>query len=247
LEDETMNEVNDKGRLFVSSSSLFLFIAGLSVPCIIVVVILGLNPSAEVSHVAFLLALGFGFVAEVLAYILGFIGQRHVSGMGSAPSNGRLQFGLRTLLLLVVAVAVAMSVVVASPDGLAAPALMCLAVIVPAILTLLLIYGRPYQRTFCIAALFPTGVVLFATLWLITITLFDPPRRNLGDFAAWMHFFDEVSSPYRVYSAAGWLLGLGLGCVAVCIRWRMDVNTARVREEGADKLQQALPNREMEH
>jgi len=240
-----MNEVNDKGRLFVASSSLFLFIAGLSVPCIIAVVIPILNPSAGASHVAFVLALGFGFFAEVLAYILGFIGQRHVPGMGSAPSNRRLQFSLRTLLLLVVGVAVGMSLVVASPDGIAAPALMCLAVILPAVLTVVLIYGRPYQRTFCIAALFPTGVVLFATLWVITITLFDPPHGNLSDLPAWMRFFDEVSSPYRVYSAAAWLLGLGLGCVAVWIRWRMELHIARVSDEGVDKLQQALPNCEI--
>jgi len=78
-----MNEVSDKGRLFVANCSLFLFIAGLLVPFIIAVLVLlldGPKLSLDTKVTAHVLAVGFGVIAEVLALILGIIGRRHLSG-----------------------------------------------------------------------------------------------------------------------------------------------------------------------
>ena len=77
-----MNDANDKDRLFIARCSLVLFIAGLLVPFIILV-ILALREtrlSAETKQTATILAFGFYATAQVLAVVLGFIGQRHLSG-----------------------------------------------------------------------------------------------------------------------------------------------------------------------
>ena len=77
-----MNDANDKDRLFIARCSLVLFIAGLLVPFIILV-ILALREarlSREAEQTATLLAFGFYAIAHVLAVVLGFLGQRHLSG-----------------------------------------------------------------------------------------------------------------------------------------------------------------------
>ena len=68
-----MKDANDKRRLFVANCSLLLFIAGLYVPhCVSVVTSIFSLPVAS-----YIWATRFGFVSEVMAVILGFLGRRH--------------------------------------------------------------------------------------------------------------------------------------------------------------------------
>jgi hypothetical protein len=129
-----------------------------------------------------------------------------------------LQFGLKTLLVLVFGAAFSIAMVVSVPSAVAVPMLMCLALAIPGVLTAVLVYGGPYQRVFCMAAIFPTGAVCFATLWLITVSLFDTPGGNLEAPSDWLDFFDAIDMPYRVYSAGAWVLGCFTGCAAMWIR-----------------------------
>jgi hypothetical protein len=145
----------------------------------------------------------------------------------STPSNRPLQFSLRTLLLVVAGASVGLAVVVSLPGAVAAPVLMCLSLVIPAVLTVVLVCGTRYQRAFCMAALFPIGAVAFATLWVITVTLFNTPGNRLSESSDWLEFFNDVYGPYRVYSAAAWLLGVAVGCLGVWIRWHLDRSGSR--------------------
>jgi len=124
------------------------------------------------------------------------------------------------------ATALGLTAVVKLPSDVAVPVLMCLAFAVPAVLTTVLVFGSPYQRAFCMAALFPVGAMPFATLWLITVSLFDAPG-SLHDLPDWVRFFERLDTPYRVYSGASWLLAFALGCTAVWIRWRLERSKRR--------------------
>ena len=71
-----MNDANDKDRMFVANCCLFLFIAGLYVPHFIGVVRSIFSLPVE----SYIWAHRFGFLAEVMAVILGFFGRRHFTG-----------------------------------------------------------------------------------------------------------------------------------------------------------------------
>ena len=77
-----MNDATDKDRLFIAKCSLVLFIVGLLVPFIILVILdfreteLASETKQNIQNLAF----GFCAIAEVLAVVLGFAGQRHLSG-----------------------------------------------------------------------------------------------------------------------------------------------------------------------
>jgi hypothetical protein len=139
----------------------------------------------------------------------------------AAPSeaDGPWQYSLKTLLVVTAAVAVALSIIVSSPDWIAVPMLMLLAIAVPALLTSVLVYGSGYQRTFCLGALFPTGIALYATGWAMGLALVDGDLDDLGE---WLEFFEAAGNPYRVYSASAWLLAIAVGSAAVAIRRRLE-------------------------
>ncbi len=69
-------------RLFLGKVALVLFVAGLLVPFLIVTAVLVSSRDAMFFRGALAgqLALGFGFIAEVLALVLGFFARRRISG-----------------------------------------------------------------------------------------------------------------------------------------------------------------------
>jgi hypothetical protein len=89
-ESFVMNESNDN-RLLAARSSLVLFLIGLLVPIATIVAVLGTgkyvlinftsrqNPNAGLDAIIYL-AVGFGFLCEALALLLGIAGRRHDSG-----------------------------------------------------------------------------------------------------------------------------------------------------------------------
>ncbi len=68
------------------------------------------------------------------------------------------QFSLKTMFLATTGVAVGMSLLFAAPRIVNLIAATCFFLLLPAVLTVVLVYGRGYQRTFCIGALFPAGL-----------------------------------------------------------------------------------------
>jgi hypothetical protein len=75
----------------------------------------------------------------------------------------RIQYRLRTLFGLTAGVAIVCSVVFALPNWAAVPILLAAFITFPAVLTTGLVYGRGYQRTFCLGALFPVGMAFLLT------------------------------------------------------------------------------------
>jgi hypothetical protein len=71
-----------------------------------------------------------------------------------------LQFSLGTMFWITTATAIACAVLFPMPTVVAVPLILLISVALPAVLTTVIIYGRSYQRTFCIGALFPSGIFL---------------------------------------------------------------------------------------
>ncbi len=69
-------------RLFLGKIALILFVAGLLMPFLIATVILVSSRDAIFFRGGFAgqLAVGFGFIAEVLALVVGFFARRRISG-----------------------------------------------------------------------------------------------------------------------------------------------------------------------
>ena len=76
-----------------------------------------------------------------------------------APDRTPFQFTLRTLMIIITVAAVIFSGLFAGPDWLSAITAALFVLAIPLVLTVVLVYGRGYGRTFCIGALFPTGVL----------------------------------------------------------------------------------------
>ena len=148
----------------------------------------------------------------------------------STPPRGPWQFSMKTLLVVTAATAVALAIVVSLPNAIAVPVMLCLAIGIPAFLTVIVIYGSGYQRTFCIGALFPACAMLHATGWLLFFSIIEGPG-NLEDLGRWLEFFDEISAPYRVYTGAAWLLAIVVGFVAVGVRWQLEARAQREKKE----------------
>ncbi len=148
------------------------------------------------------------------------------------PQPGRpWQYSLKTLFLITLGLAVALAVVVSFPNAIAVPVLICLAIAIPAFLTVVAIYGSRYQRTFAIGALFPTCTLLYTTGWLMGLTLIEGPRPPIDSLEDWLEFFDEVGGAYRVYAGCAWLLAVAVGWMAVAVRHHLEARARREEDE----------------
>jgi hypothetical protein len=77
-----MDDSNSNERSFLGKFALVLFVAGLLMPFLIATVILVSSRDAVLFRgpVAAQLALAFGFIAEVLALVIGFFARTRISG-----------------------------------------------------------------------------------------------------------------------------------------------------------------------
>jgi len=88
-----------------------------------------------------------------------------------------LQYSLRSMFVLTTAAAVGLSLLVAGPHWLIMLVLVIVALAIPMLLTIALIYGRGAIRTFSIGALFPAGAVAIS---VIPIFFFPPFLGRFG-------------------------------------------------------------------
>ena len=100
----------------------------------------------------------------------------------------RLQYTLRTLFALTTAAAIACAVFFSLPPWVSVVAAVCVVISMPVVLTVMLIYGRGYTRTFSIGALFPAGICLSPVVFYYGLALvveyvedvFDALEPNIG-------------------------------------------------------------------
>lgn len=145
----------------------------------------------------------------------------------SRRPNAPFQFSILTLLLFTFAFACAMAVLFVLPPYLAVPVIIALATGFPAVLTVSAVYGDGVVRAFCIGALFPTGLLLYATGWMFGLALIGGPMAGeLEDLAQWLQFFESMDPKYRVYAGSTWILSFLVGVACVLTRFAL-VRSAR--------------------
>jgi hypothetical protein len=136
--------------------------------------------------------------------------------MNATREEFRVRFSLRIVFLGVVAAAVGCALLFSTPNYIAVPALLFVVVVLPALLTAGVIFGGRGLRAFCIGALFPTGLMLYATGWLLGLSLIEGPTR-LDDPSDWMDFVERVDFPLRLYAAGSWVMALLIGALVAFI------------------------------
>ena len=137
--------------------------------------------------------------------------ERDESLPSETPSRS-LQFRISTMLWLTLVVALACSLFFSIPAVAGLPLLLAFSMVLPAVLATIAIYGRGYQRTFCIGAMFPAGVLLF-TLGFLHILILDGPASGFirfTDDARWLGL--------RVIVGGSWGLSLLAGLICVGVR-----------------------------
>jgi hypothetical protein len=144
----------------------------------------------------------------------------------SGSRRWRLQFGLRAMFVVTTVLAVFCSAVYRLPEKLAVMASLCLLVSVPVALTVVLIRGRGYARTFSVGAMFPAGL-LFLSL-LFSQYGFDAIFFNVIDeFLDWNDERLILSIFLGMYS----VLVIGNGLLAVAVHWALDRGQEQDRRE----------------
>jgi hypothetical protein len=130
------------------------------------------------------------------------------------------QFTLRTLLSLTTVVAVVCSGLFAPAVWMVALTLLVLGMLGPMALTVALIYGRGYLRTFCIGALFPAAPILLLDLYygmMVVAGLCD------GGFHQFTADGDANSAETRMTMAVAVVVIVGIvvlaGLLAMGVRW----------------------------
>lgn len=123
----------------------------------------------------------------------------------------KMQFSLRTLLLLPVIAACVLSLFFGKPPNLIAMELALVTLILPAVLTTIVVYGQGYKRAFCIGALAPTGVLyLWSTYLLLTFTLYRGPVD------------DQIFPAFRWFYGLGWIAAIVSGFICMGFRWILE-------------------------
>ncbi|NQU25178.1 MAG: hypothetical protein HQ567_28150 [Candidatus Nealsonbacteria bacterium] len=155
----------------------------------------------------------------------------------SVTRIGPVQFSLQTLLLVTTGLAVCCSLLLVAPSPVRVVTAGCLLITLPALLTVVLIYRRTYARTFCIAALFPSGLLFWEIQTLVQLLyVYGGAFGQAGPMEAgyWPAMFVAVQ----------YGLSLVIGLLAVFVRWKLE-NADRLRAEersgqveGTDSSQQ---------
>lgn len=127
-----------------------------------------------------------------------------------------VRFTLLTMFVVTGFVAVAMAVLFAFPDVWATVALIALLQIVPAVLTVGLVWGNSNLRAFCLGALFPTVLTLLfcASVWVLFVLVessHEPAARIAGGLE---HYADG----HRIVAAVSWLCALLMGVITLSVR-----------------------------
>jgi hypothetical protein len=116
-----------------------------------------------------------------------------------------LQFSLGTMFWIMTATAIVCAVVFRMPGEFAIPLILLIGVALPAVLTTVIIYGRSYQRTFCIGAMFPSAFFLFMV-----------PYGGMGMFPWGSPSGDDIV--FRMVVCGFWASSLLIGGVCVGVR-----------------------------
>jgi hypothetical protein len=153
------------------------------------------------------------------------------------PKGAPFQYSLRTMLIVMTVLAVALSGIFAGPPWASTLTGLLLSLLATMVLTVGIIYGRGYGRTFCIGGLFPAALILIA---------YKPDYMDLVRAIGWQDYYGTFGSPDEILP---WRVALSIfvagvmivvsGLVAMGVRWMME-GSQRRREREAFLLRQIL-------
>ena len=138
----------------------------------------------------------------------------------------RFQFGLRGLFVVTTVLAIFCGIVFRLPEQLAVAVSLCLLVSVPVVLTVVLIHGRGYARTFSLGAMFPAGL-MFLSLLLSEYGFDVLVWEAVDDYLSW----HDHRLLLCVFLGAYSVLVVGHGLLAVAVHWLLDRGQAGERRE----------------
>ena len=125
----------------------------------------------------------------------------------------RFQFSLRTMFWVTTGTAIICAVSFPMPAVIAMPLMLLISVALPAVLTTVIIYGRSYQRTFCIGAMFPSCIFLLMI-----------PYGSMGLFRFGVtNAQDDIG--FRLVVLGFWVSSLLIGGVCVGVRRLVEKRT----------------------
>jgi hypothetical protein len=126
------------------------------------------------------------------------------------PEPRPFQFTLRTMFIITTVAAVGCAAAFWPTEGVRAIAVLYLIVVTPMAITVALIYGRGYVRTFCIGALFPAVATI-----LFFIYFFIGELIGAGD---------DQAARYKIATFMGaYLMLVSIsGVLAMGIRWMVE-------------------------
>jgi len=130
----------------------------------------------------------------------------------------RFQFSPLSMFAVTTAVAVVCSLAFSMSDMVAIPLFLLFSVVLTAVLITIIVYGRGYQRTFCIGAVVPFGVLLLTLGFVGAILFLEGPRTQ--------------PSTYRLVVCGCWLSSLLVGVVCVGVRWLVERRPASPADQG---------------
>ncbi len=133
----------------------------------------------------------------------------------------RFQFGLFSLFLVTTAAAATCSLTFSMPAAVAIPLFVLFSVILTAVLITVIIYGRSYQRTFCVGAVVPFGVLLVTLAFAGIILFLDGPSPRADSFSS------------RLVVVAFWLSSPVVGGICVGVRRLVEKRPASPPGEGS--------------
>jgi hypothetical protein len=138
-------------------------------------------------------------------------------------SNRRVQFSLRSLFVLMAVVALLCGLLVAGSPAVRWCTGLALLLLLPLVWTVMLIYGRGYQRTFAIGAMFPGGIVLVyvsITFYYVALgMLYNVPATTWHDLR---DFVGQSATTLAGIAGVELVLSILFGIVATGLRWMIE-------------------------
>lgn len=139
-------------------------------------------------------------------------------------AGGPFQFSLRAMFAVTSILAVAFSLLLAAPGLVRVIAAGCLIVALPVVLTVVLIHGRGYARTFSIGALFPATLASWCAAGpsYSMLFLWEAAAGNI-----------ELGFGPAIVTAGTFSLSIATGLLAVLVRWLLERHQRRQHQEAS--------------
>lgn len=132
--------------------------------------------------------------------------------LATEPRGRPFQFTLRTMFIVTTVVAIVCAGLSWPTSSVQLMTTLYLAVTVPMVITVAMIYGRGYVRTFSIGAMFPAGLALWYAL-VFTLFLRSPFQPNDPDTLRWT---------LMVWTSVATALIILGGLIAMGVRWMVE-------------------------